>query len=343
MPTDDDPFERAARREAQIAEELAEGRLSPEQAEQLRDLLGADREPERGEDDVKSRLSLSQLRRVLEEGVEPEALASALRHLPNIGVDDLISLLVDYGPDEEFISGLADAGLSGIDHRALEALLDHGVEPEALVRLRRSGLGLQPRDLARLCDDGVDWEELADLAEQSESLLDGGARLTVFELARVAGEGVDLEGVAGLIELGFDFDLALEVAGSDIDPTTMRRLRDEGVDIDWHEVLGQGSRSPWPVAIIGFKGRRRHLGLILGDHVVAGDVTVSGVVVGSVTVRPGARVSIDALVTGDLIVQTHAAVVIGGTVRARVRNHGGQVEVLGTVRGGVEDVVGETV
>ena len=341
MPTDDDPFERAARREAEIADELARGRLSSEQAEQLRDLLGAEAGTHSSEDrsDPKSRLTLPQLRRMLDEGVEPEVLAAAMRSVPGLSVDELIDVLVDFGPDEDFFVELEDAVPTGVDYRSLVTFLEHGVEPDAFARLRRSGQPLTARQAAQFCEEGVDLCELADLAEQAESIGGAGIELSIEQLARIGSEGIDLDQVAALVQLGLGADEAVELAAGDVDPTVLRRLLEDGVEIDWAQVVGSARRSPWSGAMIGFKGRSRHFGLILGDHVVGSDATVSGAVIGTVTVRPGARVTIDALVTGDVVVQPHASVVIGGTVRGRVRNHGGRVEVSGSVRGGVQEVV----
>ena len=341
MPTDDDPFERAARREAEIADELAGGRLTSAQADQLRDLLGAETGtiPSEDRSDPKSRLTLPQLRRILDEGVEPEVLATAMRSVPGLSVDQLIDVLVEFGPDEDFFVELEDAVPTGLDYRSLVTFLEHGVEPDAFARLRRSGQPLTARQAAQFCEEGVDLCELADLAEQAESIGGTGIELSIEQLARIGSEGIDLDQVAALVELGLGADEAVELAAGDVDPTVLRRLLDDGVEIDWAQVVGSARRSPWSGAMIGFKGRSRHFGLILGDHVVGSDATVSGAVIGTVTVRPGARVTIDALVTGDVVVQPHASVVIGGTVRGRVRNHGGRVEVSGSVRGGVEEVV----
>ena len=345
MPTDDDPFERAARREAEIAEGLSRGRLSSEQAEQFRDLLGP--EPPSGgstpSGDPRGRLTGAQLRRVLDEGVDPDALLSGLRNLRSLSVDEVIDLLVDFGPEEDFFVGLGQSDLPDLDFTSVAALLEHGVEPEDLQRLRRAGLVFTAREAARFCSEGTDLAELADLAERAEAIGGSGIRLSPAQLVRIADEGLDLDQVVALTGMGVGPDQAIDLAAGEVDPAVLGRLLDEGVEVDWNGVLGSRRRSVWSGAMIGFKGRRHHVGLILGDHVVGSDATVSGAVLGTVTVRPGARVTIEALVTGDVVVQQHASVVVGGTVRGRVRNRGGQVEVTGSVRGGVEDDVEQAV
>ena len=345
MPADDDPFERAARREAEIAEELARGRLTSGQAEELRDLLDAEAGPdERPEpDDRRSRLTVPQLRRVLDEGLEPDALLGALRHLPGLSVDEVIDLLVDFGPEEDFFVGLGGADIGPLDFSSVVALLEQGVEPDDLLRLRRAGLTITAREVARFCEEGVDPCELADLAERTEAAGDNGVRLSAGQLVRIANEGIDLDQVLALIDAGVGADQAVELAAGEVDAAVLRRLLEEGVEIDWNGVIGSHGRSAWSGAMIGFKGRHRHVGLILGDHVVGSDATVSGAVLGTVTVRPGARATIDALVTGDVVVQQQASVLVRGTVRGRVRNRGGQVEVVGSVRGGVDDEVEQAV
>lgn len=338
MPTDHDPFERAARREAEIAEELASGRLSPEQAEQLRDLIGPEpgSHSREGADDLRDRLTLAQLRRVLDEGVEPEVLAAALRSVPGLSVDEAIDVLVDFGPDGDFFVELAGAGITDLDFSSLVTLLEQGIEPDDLVRLRRAGVVLSAREAARMCEEGADLSELADLAERAEAV-GAGRALTSEQLMRMVVEGIDLEQVMALSELGLGLDQAIDLAAGDVDPEVLRRLMDEGLEVDWNDLVTTSSRSAWSGAMIGFKGRRRHIGLIIGDHVVGSDATVSGAVLGSVTIRPGARVTIDALVMGDVVVQKHASVLVRGTVRGRIRNRGGSVEVTGSARGGVQD------
>jgi hypothetical protein len=345
MPTDEDPFERAARREKEIAEELARGRLTSEQAEQLRDLLGPEAGAGQGQEagDPRRRLTAFQLRRVLEEGVDPDALLGALRHLPGLSVDEVIDLLVDLAPEEDFFVGLGGAELAGLDFSSVVTLLEQGVEPDDLARLRRAGLNITARDAARLCEEGTDLCQLADLVERAESIGGTGVRLSPGQLVRSVREGIDLDQIMALTEIGVDADQAIDLAGGEVDPVVLRRLLDDGVEIDWNNVIGTQHRSVWSGAMIGFKGRRRHVGLILGDHVVGSDAAVSGAVLGTVTVRPGAQVTIDALVTGDVVVQLHASVLIRGTVRGKVRNRGGRVEVAGSVRGGVEDEVDQAV
>ncbi|HZU73090.1 MAG TPA: hypothetical protein VE990_10020 [Acidimicrobiales bacterium] len=334
MPEEDDAFERAARREAEIAEALAEGRLTADQAAALRDLVRSD---EAIEDNpvraaARTALSMSQLRTVLDNDLDPELVATALNMAPRLSTDEILELLVDFAPGHETLDALADPGLADLEYRSVACLLEHEVYPADLLRLREAGVDLSAQKAVEIAEQGGDAQELAAQLRAHPQL-----GVTADDLVRICAQGVELGRVAELVELGLGLDRAIDLAVGDLDPDVIRRLIDHGVEVDLEEVAASVPRSPWSGAILGVKSSRRHIGLIIGDHFVGRDVTVSGAVFGSVTVAPGVRAILESWISGDVIVQRHASVEIRGQVRGRVRNRGGQVEVSGSVRGGVQE------
>jgi len=330
VSADEDAFDRAARREAEIAEELARGRLSAEEAELLRD-LAAGTENASGPGGKQS-LSFDQLRRVIDEGVDPELLALGLRLSGRLSVAEILDLLVDLCPDEAFLRALDDPVLSDLGYRDVVALAERDVDPEGLARLRRAGVALGAREAVELVDSGADLDDVA--AELASQPWPG---LTSRDLTRICAEGVDLPDVRKLVEAGAELDQAVDLASHGLDPSILDRLAEAGVDIDFSELSSAFPKSPWAGTVVGFKSRRRHIGLILGDDTVASDASVSGIVLGSVTVLSGSHSRLDAWIGGDVVVQPLAQVEIGGFVRGRVINRGGDISVTGTVRGGVVD------
>ena len=73
-----------------------------------------------------------------------------------------------------------------------------------------------------------------------------------------------------------------------------------------------------------------------GDWRLVGDLTLTGMVVGTVAVPSGVTLIMTGTVTGDLIAEQGAHVVINGTVGGAVENRGATVEVNGVV-GSVRD------
>ncbi|HET6874076.1 MAG TPA: hypothetical protein VFH70_04820 [Acidimicrobiales bacterium] len=299
MPADDDAFERAARREREIAEEIAHRGLSADEAEQLQDLLrpcGA----EGPGAEVPRRLTTEQLREVIDNGLDPELLGLALGALTGLTTDEVIEVLVDFCPEEQVLTALAEPTLAGLDRATLVTLLEHDLSPADVGRLRRLGV------------------------------------TSAGQLARMCSEGVEAAALAALLELGVGVEAAIDLAVGGVDPAVLRRMFDQGLVADMNDVADSIRRSG-SGPIIGVKTRGRHIGLILGDHVVGSDATVSCVVLGNVTVAAGVRTRLDGWVGGDVIVGPHARVHIAGSVRGSVRSAGGEVTVSGTVRGGVHD------
>ncbi len=68
-----------------------------------------------------------------------------------------------------------------------------------------------------------------------------------------------------------------------------------------------------------------------GDLTLSDDLEISSLVSGTVTVPSGRRLLLRGVIAGDLIVEQEAHATIHGTVNGVVLNHGGDVEIFGTV------------
>ena len=68
-----------------------------------------------------------------------------------------------------------------------------------------------------------------------------------------------------------------------------------------------------------------------GDLTLSNDLEISGLISGTVTVPSGRHLLLHGMIAGDLIVEQDAHVTIHGTVNGVVLNHGGDVEIFGTV------------
>lgn len=84
---------------------------------------------------------------------------------------------------------------------------------------------------------------------------------------------------------------------------------------------------------------REETGKIDGDHTLAEDLALRGMVIGTLTVPGGVTLELDGTVTGDLVVEANARAEVRGTVHGAVVNRGGHVAVYGTV-GAVHDAAG---
>jgi cytoskeletal protein CcmA (bactofilin family) len=74
-----------------------------------------------------------------------------------------------------------------------------------------------------------------------------------------------------------------------------------------------------------------------GDFTLTGDLEISGLVSGTVTVPAGHYLLLGGMITGDLIVKNSGRATVHGTVVGTVLNEGAIVEVFGMV-GRVMDV-----
>jgi len=72
-------------------------------------------------------------------------------------------------------------------------------------------------------------------------------------------------------------------------------------------------------------------GQLEGPLTLECDLVMRGRVKGTVTVPSGSRLDLEGLIMGDLVVEEGGAAIIHGAVAGTLVNHGGDVEVRGTV------------
>jgi predicted acyltransferase (DUF342 family) len=70
---------------------------------------------------------------------------------------------------------------------------------------------------------------------------------------------------------------------------------------------------------------------IEGPFVIEENLLFRGMITAGATVRAGAVLDLRGMITGNLDVERGARAIIHGTVDGTVRNHGGHVEIFGTV------------
>ena len=70
---------------------------------------------------------------------------------------------------------------------------------------------------------------------------------------------------------------------------------------------------------------------IEGPVLIEEDLLFRGMITVGATVRSGKMLDLRGMITGDLDVEHGAQAIIHGTVNGAVRNHGGYVELFGTV------------
>lgn len=80
-----------------------------------------------------------------------------------------------------------------------------------------------------------------------------------------------------------------------------------------------------------------------GSLILDSDVTVSGILEGSLTVTEGKTALITGIVSGNIVVMSGGRAVVEGIVSAAAINDGGYLEVAGIVQHGVQTKSGETV
>jgi len=169
-----------------VLEMLAEGRLTPEQADRLLEALGAaaqgtpraNPEPRpnasgdrpRGaayrQDGFLAGLTADQLIEMRQHGVNP-AFVQEIRGLGlrDISVDQLIELR-DHGVNAAYISGMRRLGGADFDVDQLIELRDHGVTPAFIQEMRDLGLTEVSIDqLIELRDNGVDAAYIREMRE----------------------------------------------------------------------------------------------------------------------------------------------------------------------------------
>jgi hypothetical protein len=272
----DDPFERAVARE--------------------QELLG-----DRDSDPDPLTLDFEQVRRVVDEGLDPELVRDILDLGLAMSTDDILDLLVDHDAELEFFQGLAVFG--DMSRKDAERLLDEDISPSAIARVRDAAPEVTIADAVALANEGVDLDELADDIERF-----GLGGLTGGQMLRLMEEGIDLDDFA--------------------------RVRD-ALDVSFDEAVERATAGGRNVTVgVSFRAGGTHQAWGAGRQRITKDGRVRGVWLGSLFVLPGVRAEIDALVIGDLIVGEGADVTITGRVTGEVRNEGGQVSVKSMDHGG---------
>lgn len=302
---EDDPFERAVARERELRDQMDE--------------------------DV--HLTVEQLRRIVDNGIDPDVVRDVLALDLTLRIDDVLDLLEDYAPDVEFFQALATLG--HVHRRDVERMLDAGVGPDDVRRLAEAGLTVSISDAVDLVDEGAD---LADLADDIERL--GLQQLTRTQLERIVSEGVDLDQVAAIHDAVSDvtIDEVVDLVANGADADVITRLYRGGDGPPVSDLRRAFSVRGAPVTLgVNFHTGRTQQAWGAGRQQVAKDGRVRGVWLGSLHVLPGVRTEIDALVVGDLIVEALADVTLRGTVIGDVHNCGGRVTVTGRIRGELID------
>jgi bla regulator protein blaR1 len=169
-----------------VLEMLAEGRLTPEQADRLLEALGTagqgaprpqpeprqnpqgdqPRGPEHRQHGFLAGLTADQLIEMRQHGVNP-AFVQEIRSLGfrDISVDQLIELR-DHGVTPDFIQGMRRMGFTDFDIDHLIELRDHGVNADFIQEMRELGLTEMSIDkLIELRDNGVNADYIREMRD----------------------------------------------------------------------------------------------------------------------------------------------------------------------------------
>ena len=79
-----------------------------------------------------------------------------------------------------------------------------------------------------------------------------------------------------------------------------------------------------------------------GNLRVDTDLEIFGMIDGDLTVAPGGTVHLLGMCTGDVIIEIQGHLRLDGTVIGNVTNRGGEIVVLGTIRGILREEAGVT-
>ena len=79
---------------------------------------------------------------------------------------------------------------------------------------------------------------------------------------------------------------------------------------------------------------------IEGPFLIDEDLAFQGMITGAATVRRGVMLELSGMIVGDLDIEAGARAIVRGSVQGTVRNHGGHVEIFGSV-GAVVDLSSE--
>ena len=305
LDDDEDPFERALARERELQDQMASG----------------------------VRLGVDEVRRIVEEGVDPDLVRDILDLRLGLQVADILDLLVDYCPDLEFFEGLG--WLGDVDRRDAQRLLDSDVSPADVIRLREAGVAVSVREAVDIAMDGGDLGTLADAIERH-----GLVELSAAQVRRVVGDGLDLDDLGRLREADPDLTLdeVVDLAAHGVDADVVARLAGSDDRLSASELTRAVRKGGQSVVIgLNFRTGRTQQAWGAGRQLVTRDSRLRGVWFGTVRVLPGVHADIDATIIGDLVVGQGAEVSIHGTVTGNVRNSGGRVSVSGHVHGDLLD------
>jgi len=309
---DDDAFERLLAREAEIRRRLEAGEIDDDEARELRDLAGEDPET----DDGRLRLTLEQVARIADEGVDPKLVHALLRANANrLSVDAAIDLVADYEPDRKWIEKVAATGVGPLDHRQLHELLDNDVD-------------LRTLKAAVVCDDAnpialavMATERVSDPSEFLR-VLGGpdGPRLSRAELEEAADHDLDPHDLARVLAAapGLAPKAAVHLLAEGVDPHALESFGEDGIEIDV-EALTRANRS---ISLLNLEWKGRQLLVGGGQRHIRRSGRVDGVFVGDLTIDPGVTVDIGATVIGDVLVEPGATVTISGRVTGNVGHRG---------------------
>lgn len=79
------------------------------------------------------------------------------------------------------------------------------------------------------------------------------------------------------------------------------------------------------------------------DVSITHHTVLKDMVVGNVTVHPGARLELFGNVLGDLYLETDSEVILYGILKGDAHNNGGQLRVEGVIRGSIHRNAGQTI
>lgn len=218
---EDDPFERMLRHEEEIRRRVQSGEIDDDEAAELRDLADADDDGPDG--DGRLRLTVEQIARVVDGGVEPSALRTLLSLSPALSTDDAIALCADYDPDLDLLRDMASSSGLRLGRREIIAVLDAGVEGDTLAAAVAYG-----------SDDPVATAVLlTEHANDPDAVLDGLRELDITglsdrQLAKLVDNDIDPHVLAAMLDAspGLSADQAIDLCIRDVDPDLVARLAD---------------------------------------------------------------------------------------------------------------------
>lgn len=307
----DDAFDRLLEREAEIRRRLERGDISDDEADALRDLFGETDDGTRSQARSRMRVTVEQLGRIVDEGVNAESLRAVIELVPSMALDDAVDLVVEFEPCAVDLGRLAE--IQRLTERQLREILDEGVEPASIEAVAAYGSPDPVAVALRLTQRGAD---VADLLRRLKHAGVGG--LTVEQLEVVVDEDIDPRSLGRMVEACGDLPMEkiLDLCVEDLDPEAIRRLRDQGIDVAADDFTAR--RGPAITLGVNLNLGTRHLLVGAGRERIRRSGTVSGFYVGDVTIDPGLTIDFAATLLGTLRIGAAADVSITGRVTGDV-------------------------